>query len=68
MIGRLDYENRTEVLQGTLDMRILQALQWGPMRGYGVAQTIRLKSSEVCCRWRQAPSTHPCTGWSGSAE
>lgn len=41
------YRNRIELLQGTLDMLILQALQWGPMHGYGIAQTIRLKSGEV---------------------
>jgi len=41
------YRNRIELLQGTLDMLILQALQWGPMHGYGIAQTIRLKSAEV---------------------
>src|SRR3954453_6170393 len=41
------YENRVEVLQGTLDMLVLQVLQWGPMHGYGIAQGIRLKSSEV---------------------
>jgi transcriptional regulator len=41
------YRNRIELLQGTLDMLILQALQWGPMYGYGIAQSIRLKSSEV---------------------
>ena len=28
-------------------MLILQVLQWGPMHGYGIAQGIRLKSSEV---------------------
>lgn len=41
------YRNRIELLQGTLDMLVLQALQWGPMHGYGIAQSIRLKSSEV---------------------
>jgi len=41
------YRNRIEFLQGTLDMLILQALQWGPMHGYGIAQSIRLKSSEI---------------------
>lgn len=41
------YRNRIDILQGTLDMLILQALQWGPMHGYGVAQSIRLKSSEL---------------------
>ena len=28
-------------------MLILQALQWGTMHGYGIAQSIRLKSSEI---------------------
>jgi PadR family transcriptional regulator, regulatory protein PadR len=41
------YRNRIELLQGTLDMMILQALQWGPCHGYGIAQTIRSKSAEV---------------------
>jgi transcriptional regulator len=41
------YRNRIELLQGTLDMLILQALQWGPMHGYGIAHSIRLKSGEV---------------------
>jgi PadR family transcriptional regulator, regulatory protein PadR len=41
------YRNRIDLLQGTLDMLILQALQWGPMHGYGIAQSIRLKTSEV---------------------
>jgi transcriptional regulator len=41
------YQNRIELLQGTLDMLILQALQWGSMHGYGIAHAIRLKSAEV---------------------
>jgi len=41
------YRNRIELVQGTLDMLILQALQWEPMHGYGIAQVIRLKSGEV---------------------
>jgi PadR family transcriptional regulator, regulatory protein PadR len=41
------YRNRIDLLQGTLDMLVLQALQWGPMHGYGIAQSIRLKSNEV---------------------
>jgi PadR family transcriptional regulator, regulatory protein PadR len=45
--GKQIYRNRIELLQGTLDMLILQALQWGPDHGYGIAQTIRLKSAEV---------------------
>lgn len=41
------YRNRIELLQGTLDMLILQSLQWGAQHGYGIAQAIRLKSLEV---------------------
>ncbi|MFC5861573.1 PadR family transcriptional regulator [Acidicapsa dinghuensis] len=41
------YQNRIELLQGTLDMLILQSLQWGAQHGYGIAQAIRLKSSEL---------------------
>jgi PadR family transcriptional regulator len=41
------YRNRIELLQGTLDLLILQTLQWGPQHGYGVAQAIRAGSSEV---------------------
>jgi hypothetical protein len=28
------YRNRIELLQGTLDMLILQTLQWGPQHGH----------------------------------
>jgi len=38
---------RTDLLPGTLDMLILQTLQWGPQHGYAIAQTIRAQSSEV---------------------
>jgi len=41
------YANRIELLQGTLDLLILQTLQWGPQHGYGVAQAIRANSSDV---------------------
>ncbi len=34
MIKRERYQNRLELLQGTLDLLILQALQWGPQHGY----------------------------------
>ncbi len=36
-----------DVLQGTLDMLILQTLQWGPRHGYGIGQAIRAGSSDV---------------------
>src|ERR1700756_1283451 len=54
------YKNRIELLQGTLDMLILQTPQWGPphweriveaigsvMYGYGIVQALRLRSGEV---------------------
>ena len=41
------YENRIELLQGTLDLMILQTLQWGPQHGYGLLQAIRTGSGEV---------------------
>jgi PadR family transcriptional regulator, regulatory protein PadR len=41
------YQNRIELLQGTLDLLVLQTLQWGPQHGYGIAQAIRANSSDV---------------------
>lgn len=41
------YQNRIELLQGTLDMLILQTLQWGPHHGYGISQAIRTNSGET---------------------
>jgi transcriptional regulator len=41
------YENRIELLQGTLDLLVLQTLQWGPQHGYTIAQAIRANSSDV---------------------
>ena len=36
--------SRVEVLQGTLDFIILQALRWGPCHGYGLLLLIRAQS------------------------
>lgn len=41
------YQNRIEILQGTLDLLILQTLQWGPQHGYGISQAIRISSGDV---------------------
>jgi PadR family transcriptional regulator PadR len=41
------YQNRIELLQGTLDMLILQTLRWGAQHGYGIGQAIRSGSGEV---------------------
>src|SRR5437870_10371535 len=39
--------DKLEVLQGTLDLLILQTLQWGPQHGHGIGQVIRAKSDEL---------------------
>lgn len=41
------YQDRIELLQGTLDMLILQALSWGPQHGYGISHTLRAGSGDV---------------------
>ena len=41
------YRNRIELLQGTLDMLILQTLRWAPQHGYGIGQAIRAGSGDV---------------------
>ena len=41
------YQNRYELVQGTLDMLVLQALLWGPQHGYGISNSIRSGSDEV---------------------
>jgi PadR family transcriptional regulator PadR len=41
------YQSRTEILQGTLDMLILQTLLWGPRHGYALSKAIRTNSGEI---------------------
>jgi PadR family transcriptional regulator PadR len=41
------YQNRIELLQGTLDLLILETLRWGPYHGYGISQAIRTSSGDV---------------------
>jgi transcriptional regulator len=38
---------RIELLQGTLDLIVLQSLRWGPQHGYGLVQLIRATSRGV---------------------
>ncbi len=47
MVKKTRYKNQIELLQGTLDLLILQTLQWGPQHGYGISQAIRSNSGDV---------------------
>ncbi len=47
MASKERYQNRIELLQGTLDLIILQTLQWGPQHGYGISQAIRVNSGDI---------------------
>ena len=47
-MGKSDiYQNRVDLVQGTLDMLILRTLQWGPQHGHGISVAIRSGSEEV---------------------
>ena len=39
--------DRATLLQGTLEMLVLQTLRWGPQHGYGISQAIRTGSNDV---------------------
>jgi len=39
--------SRVDLLQGTLDLLILQTLQWGPQHGYSISTAIRAGSNDV---------------------
>src|SRR2546425_12053924 len=47
MSGNDAHQNHIELLQGTLNMLILQTLQWGPQHGHGVGQAIRQSSVDL---------------------
>ena len=44
---REPYKNPIELLQGTLDLLILQTLTWGPRHGYGITAAIRSGSQSA---------------------
>lgn len=39
--------NSIDLLQGTLDMLVLEQLRWAPNHGYGIAQAIRAQSGDI---------------------
>src|SRR5688500_20239771 len=41
------HKNRIELLQGTLDLLVLEQLRWAPSHGYGLSQAIRAHSGDV---------------------
>ena len=47
MPPKSSYQNRIELLQGTLDLLILQTLQWGAQHGYGIGNAIRASSNDL---------------------
>ena len=47
MAGPMRYQNRIEILQGTLDQLILQTLARGGQHGHGISLAIRARSGEV---------------------
>ena len=46
MVVREIYHNRIELLQGTLDLLVLETLKWGAQHGYGISQQIFERSGE----------------------
>ncbi|HEX3472943.1 MAG TPA: PadR family transcriptional regulator [Silvibacterium sp.] len=46
MTAREIYHNRIELLQGTLDLLVLETLKWGAQHGYGISQQIFARSGE----------------------
>jgi PadR family transcriptional regulator PadR len=45
-MAKTPYQQRIDLLQGTLDLLILQSLRWGAQHGYGLSQLIRRNSGE----------------------
>ena len=41
------YKDPIELLQGTLDLLVLQTLTWGPQHGYGITAAIKAGSSHA---------------------
>jgi hypothetical protein len=65
-VPREQYKNRVELIQGTLDMLVLQTLRGEPQHGYGIAQAIRAGSSDVL-QVETGSLTPRYTGWRSRA-
>jgi transcriptional regulator len=46
-MARASYQNRIELLQGTLDMLVLRTLQWGAQHGHGIGVAIAASSEDA---------------------
>jgi PadR family transcriptional regulator PadR len=47
-MGERERDNRSDILQGTLDLMVLQTLEaMGPLHGYGIARRIEQISEDV---------------------
>jgi PadR family transcriptional regulator, regulatory protein PadR len=46
-MARATYQNRIELLQGTLDMLVLRTLQWGAQHGHGIGVAIAASSEDA---------------------
>ena len=57
---------KTDLLQGTLDMLILKIVAFGPVHGYGIAQRIR-QISKLSSRSSRARSIPRCIAWKNAA-
>ena len=47
MVATRREKSRVDLLQGTLDLLVLQTLQWGPQHGYSISTAIRAGSNDV---------------------
>jgi hypothetical protein len=46
-VAKARYQNRIDLLQGTLDFMILQTLRWGAQHGYGISHAINANSADA---------------------
>ena len=59
-------KNRIDLLQGTLDLLILEQLRWAPSHGYGLSQAIRVHSGTSCARM-PVRCIRPSIAWNARA-